>query len=195
MRVFAGDAEGELVQVLLAEHDRARVFESGDERGVGLRHVVAQDLRPHGVGHTCNVEQVFDADGDAVQRPTVLATTDLGVDLAGSLAGLVGHDRDIGVDQRVESLDAHEISIGNFDGRDFALSQPWRKLGYVELKQVCHRTSGPATERSGGSTFFRSSNGNSATARAIFAYHCASAVASSSVKGTPIVRRTCSIRC
>ena len=69
VRVLAGDAEGELVQVVLAQDDRAGLFQSRNDRGVLVATLSSRIFEPKVVGHAGDVEQVLDADGTPWSGP------------------------------------------------------------------------------------------------------------------------------
>ena len=67
--VARGHAPGELVQVGLAEHDRAGVDQAAHARGRAHRDVVAEDPRAVGRAHARRVEDVLDEQRHAGERP------------------------------------------------------------------------------------------------------------------------------
>ena len=89
-----------------ALHDGRRV--GGD---VALEHARA-GRRLHAFRH----QHVFEGDGDARQRPR-LARGQACIGGAGHSQGLVAHDREVGVQQRVHGLDALEVGTRERDAR------------------------------------------------------------------------------
>jgi hypothetical protein len=71
VRVVGCDAEGELVQVGLAEHHGAAFAEIFHDGGVEIRDVIGEDLRAEGGPDTGRAEQVLVGDGDTVQGSAV----------------------------------------------------------------------------------------------------------------------------
>src|SRR5438874_3052308 len=116
VRVFAGYAEGELVQVVLAENQRASLFEAADNSGVLGCDVVAQDLGAHRRRHAGEVKEVFDAYRHAVQWAAVIALRDLLFRLRGSVENAVGENGDVGIEGWIEPVDALNIGAGDFTG-------------------------------------------------------------------------------
>ena len=83
MVVDAGGAEGELVQVRLADDHRARLAQLADDGGVFVRHVVGHDLGAGRCPDALRRAEVLDADRHAVQRPAIVPRRDLIVGGAG----------------------------------------------------------------------------------------------------------------
>lgn len=67
--VVAGDAEGKLVHVGLAEDQCPGFFQFRDHRCGPVDHVIFQAWRCSSRRHTGNVDAVLDGDGNAMQRP------------------------------------------------------------------------------------------------------------------------------
>jgi hypothetical protein len=67
-RVVAGDAEGELVHVGLAEHDRARADQRLGDRRVARGHERLEPGRPRRVRHPGHMDVVLHHDGHPVER-------------------------------------------------------------------------------------------------------------------------------
>ena len=78
--VFAGDAVGELMKVSFAGDDRARIEKALGDPGVSFRRgMVLLVEAGAAAGDRCQVEAVFDRDGNAVKRWTILSVgKDLG---------------------------------------------------------------------------------------------------------------------
>ena len=71
VRIDAGRADGELVHLQLAHHDRARPVEPLCHGGIRVRDEVAQYLRPNRGAYALGVIQVLEAHGDPVERAQV----------------------------------------------------------------------------------------------------------------------------
>src|SRR3712207_9439377 len=101
-----------------------------------------------------------------MQRPSIATLRDLGFRVTGVGARLVGHDADVSVEGRVETVDSCEVRVGQLDRRDLPVAQQRRKLLDAEVTQLfAHAASGAGMERSAGSISRSSSMGNSATAQ------------------------------
>src|SRR2546430_11959836 len=92
----------------LAEQDRARLLQAHPYGRVLRRHPVGEHARPVARGDACRVVVVLNADGDAVERPAVVAGLDLALRLPGVLQRALGVDGDEGVHHVVDALDPLE---------------------------------------------------------------------------------------
>src|SRR5207245_10946969 len=117
VRILAGDAEGELVQVLFSQDHRAGRLQMADHRGVELRHVVAQDGRAHGRRYTGEIEKILDPDRDTVQWAAPAAAANVVLGLPRSRPSSLRQHADVRVEGRVEALYPREIGPGKLNGR------------------------------------------------------------------------------
>jgi len=62
----------------------------------------------------------FDGDGDACEWARRLARRNRGIDLGGGGASACGVEVDQGVENRLQTRDAAEVSVEAFGGREFA---------------------------------------------------------------------------
>ena len=108
-------AEGTFVQMEPPEDDRAGNAQSAHRSSVLVGHEIAVGERAEGRGSPTGMEEVFDRDRYAVQRPAVAA----GAYLRFRLLRLGGrdlvHHRQIGVQRRVHRGDAVEHVACNLD--------------------------------------------------------------------------------
>src|SRR5690606_6514282 len=128
--VFAGRAEGELVQVGLAEKDGAGRAQPFDDARVVGGDVSVTDPRGGGRRHAADVDQVLERNRYAMQRATGVALPDLGVSLPGLVERLLLERGDVGVDRRVAFGDAVETTPGGFFRGDLS-----RRQGAGEIRQ------------------------------------------------------------
>ena len=111
MRVGAEGAHRELHGVGLAEHDHAGADEPLGQGGRRRRHAVDPHLRAAGGDAAPEIDQIFQADGNAVQRADAVAALD------GPVGGLGGQARlgfvysDIGMERRIAARDAREQRV------------------------------------------------------------------------------------
>jgi len=85
--------------------DRTSAAQIGDARRVPSRHVVEQDLGVAGRRHTSEVDVVFDANRDAVQRPRSAACHDVAFGASGRCRRVLRVDADEGSTISVAGLD------------------------------------------------------------------------------------------
>ena len=109
----------ELVQVRLADQDRARGFQPPDHLRVLGREAVFVNGAGGGGAHPGRIDAVLQADGNSMQRAAD-APRRLLVRQAFCLCQrLLAHHRDPGVDFRIPGLDGIEAGLGEIDGREF----------------------------------------------------------------------------
>ena len=94
MGVDAGDAEGELVHVQLAQEDGAGGLEPDRRLRVLLRHALGHDLGAGGGADAGGIEQVLEGDGYAVKGPLIVAAGDGGGGLLGGGERILTGNRD-----------------------------------------------------------------------------------------------------
>ena len=73
VRVDARGSQSELVELELADDDRAGLFESFRYSGVPPRHEISENLRADGCGHSGDIVEVLQTYGDSVQGAWLLA--------------------------------------------------------------------------------------------------------------------------
>ena len=112
----AGAAEGELVEVELAEDDGAALFEADDDVCVFGGDAVFEHGAGGGGASACGVDVVFEADGDSVEWAAEFAGLLLFVEDGGLGEGLFGHDGDVAVHLGVVDIDAVEESLDELRG-------------------------------------------------------------------------------
>ena len=139
MRIDVGDPEGELVHVQLAQQHSARISESRDHHPIFARHTVSHDLAATGGADALGIEEVFEGDGYAVERPLVLASADLGFCLFGLGKGAIGRDSDVGVDDRVYRCNAVEVRLSQLHGRQSFGGDLRCGFGHAEVVQFIAR--------------------------------------------------------
>src|SRR5262249_22138442 len=96
-RVEAGVLRGHR----LADQDRPGLAEPADDGRVLAGDAVGPELRARGSGPVEHVDDVLDADRDAVQGPAAVAPAELLGEALGLGAGLVAGDEDPGADARL----------------------------------------------------------------------------------------------
>ena len=140
--VFARRAVRELVEVRLADDDRARLPQTGDRHRVGGRDVSLAHARRRRRRKAFDVDQILDGDRDAVQRTAVPSGGELTIGVLCLAPRLVRHhgNKGIQVPPLVDALEA----VGNDPGRgDFAGAKPAAEL----LNGHCARGCGDLRSR------------------------------------------------
>jgi hypothetical protein len=130
-RLLVRRPESKLVEIGLADDDRAGAPERGDGRRVVLGNMMLADARGRTGGRSANVEQVLDRYRDAVQRSGRPAGLDVAVGFACLLARLVCENGDEGVQQRVAFRDPREASLDDGFRRGLPGLQRTRQLRNV----------------------------------------------------------------
>ncbi len=110
MRIVPCDAEGDFMSVCLAVDERAGLTKFLHYEGIAFGDVVGEEFRAGRGANSRHVEQVFDGDGDAAQRPVERGGGQRG--LLGFECILRGDDGDVGVKRRVEAVDLGEAGFG-----------------------------------------------------------------------------------
>ena len=118
MRCRGRAAVRELVQIELAEQDRARVLQSARDFGIFGRNAVLEQLARAGGANAGGVDVVLERDRNAVQRPAPLPTLLLGLHLPRRGERLFGDDGDEGVQLRVVLVDSLQARLRQLDRRD-----------------------------------------------------------------------------
>jgi hypothetical protein len=106
-----------IVQRLLAEHDRAGGAQVGDGRRGFARDVVEKDFRMAGRRLAGDIDIIFRAERDAVQRPQRPAGENLRLGPARSLERAFGVDADEGAAVRIVRLYLANERSHQFDRR------------------------------------------------------------------------------
>ncbi len=128
-RVLARRAEGEFVQVGLANEDRARLAQPRDDRCIGPCNVGGQHTGGGGRGLACDVDEVFDRDRDAVERPAIHAVRELAGGPDGRGARALRIDPDECVGGWLESGDGREALLDEIGDLQLAGANPGCGLG------------------------------------------------------------------
>jgi hypothetical protein len=103
------------VRVELAQEDRAGLAEPARGRRVGPWHAVGQDLGAASRADAGRVVEVLERDRHAVERAAARASPELLCRPPGVLARALGRDRDVGVEVRVQPLDAAQVRLGQLE--------------------------------------------------------------------------------
>ena len=133
MRVGRGAAPGELVQVRLADHDRALALQARRHRRVLVRDPVGEDLAAGRGRLAGDCDVVLDGDRHAVQRAEAVAGGDHRVRGRGDLPRGLAVDRDEGPQTVVERADAREARVDELHRRDLA---PRDRGGGIDQRQL-----------------------------------------------------------
>ena len=101
-----GGRAGVLVATVLAHDHRTGIGQTPRYRGILVRDTVCVHFRAIGGQDVLGVDNVFEADGNTVQRPQILAGPDTPLRFPRGLQGLVFHHRDVGIDSAVKFVDS-----------------------------------------------------------------------------------------
>ena len=135
-RIVGRRARGELVSVALADQDRAGIPQPANRLGILRRDVVAEERGAMSGPHAIGVEDVLEANRNAVERAAPTAGRELGFRPARPRARLGGHDGHESVQHRIESLDAREMRLGHLHRRHRPRAHQTGELGDREEAQV-----------------------------------------------------------
>src|SRR5262249_4962616 len=106
----------------LAEEDGPRLTQPPHDRGVLAGDAVGPQARTGGGRPVEDVEDVLDADGNAVQRAAPLAAPQFVGEPFRLGAGVVPIDEDPGPDALLRAVDALQALLDEIDGGEFALA-------------------------------------------------------------------------
>jgi hypothetical protein len=115
VRIGGRDAVSELVQIELAETDRARGRKLLDHGGIPIGHVVFVKARAGRGADTAREEQVFIGDRNAVQRPARTAAGELGIGRGGLRQRELFRDGEERIQLGVAAADAGQGIRGQLD--------------------------------------------------------------------------------
>ena len=116
MRIVIADAVGELVQRGLADKNGSCIAQFLDHSGIVVGHEVGENLGPRSSANALRIDQIFEANRDAVQRAAIFALGNIAFGLARLLPCEIRGHSPKGVQARIELLDAGKGSVGRFDG-------------------------------------------------------------------------------
>ena len=114
-RICAGHASGKLVHVGLAKNDNTSIQELPYYCRVAISRTILESLRSNRCPRPAHLEEVFDHDRHAVQRPAVLASAHLRIPLSRRLERLLLENRNKGVELRLKLLDTGEVRVGEIE--------------------------------------------------------------------------------
>src|SRR5438105_8207869 len=111
MRIVGRDAECELMRIQLSQEHHTGLAKLARNGGVRLRHAILQNLRAAGCANSSCVVQVLEPDRHSMQSTPIVALGNLvSCALSVSVGALASH-LDIGVDARIQALDATQILL------------------------------------------------------------------------------------
>ena len=108
------------MQVLLAENDCARGAQTAHHFGILGGNAVLEERAGGGGGSAGGVDNIFQGEGNSMQRAPVAAAKYLVLGAARLVERGLGQNRDESVQAGIELFDADEAIAGQFDGRDSA---------------------------------------------------------------------------
>ena len=129
---MAGDgrrAVSEFVHVQFADDDRACGLEFGDHRRIFGGNSIFEHCAGRGGANACGVDQIFEPDGNAVQRAAKFPGVLFGVERARLLQCLLFHHCDERVQLWLKCLDAGEACFSELRRRDGFAADAFRSFG------------------------------------------------------------------
>ena len=133
---LAGRAERELVQVALADENRAGTTQSRRDRGIRRGRRGRRHPRPGRRRHAALVDEILERDGNAVQRPEPLTASPRVIGSGGRGHRLAAGHRDERAVGVVLSFDARETRGGQIQRRQRALSLRGQSRADVEISGI-----------------------------------------------------------
>ena len=94
---IAGRTVGELVRIGFSYQDGAGIAQLFNYVRITSRHIMRILLRSHCARNIFHIDQVFDGDRHAMQRPQHLAGDNIGLRLPGLLSRFLVYNRDVGI--------------------------------------------------------------------------------------------------
>ena len=107
VRIVGGHAVGQLVQAGLADGDRARFVQAGDNVRIAIRNEIGEELGAPRRADALGEEAVLVGDGNAVQRASIDSLRKLAIQLGCSLKRRFFSNRDERVQTRGRSSEPH----------------------------------------------------------------------------------------
>ena len=111
-------AVGKFMQVLFAEKYRARRPQFPDQLGIACRYPILEQGAGSRRAHTSGVDDVFQANGNSVQRTPPPASLNLGLRRARLLESRFASHGDESIQKRIEFLNSGETLLGQFHRRN-----------------------------------------------------------------------------
>ena len=139
-RVLARGAKGELVKVALSHDDSAGCAQPFDDGRVRAGNVGSPHAGGGGRRDAAHVDEVFDRDGDAVERAATAPAGDFLIGVPRGLPGGFREDCDEGVQPGVLARDARETALGDLFGGDAPGGNLRRQLGNRQQAVIGHDT-------------------------------------------------------
>src|SRR3954447_8719784 len=114
---------GEFVEVGLADDDCASLKQLVDKWSIRGGEAVGEESRAGGGANSGDIDEVLERDWNAVKRAAVVAACDFIVGRSSLRECRFSHYGDKGVQRAVESSDAVETGLGEFERRDTLRAQ------------------------------------------------------------------------
>lgn len=118
MALYRGDAHSALMHIELAEYHGARLLQSVHHRGIVRRDAISKHRAPRGGLDPSRVDEIFQGDGDPVERPAPLPALSLSFQFTRPCEGVVSSNGDIGIENWIQFLDPREARLRQLDRRD-----------------------------------------------------------------------------
>lgn len=117
MAALGRKAVGKLIHVELPQQNGSRLSQSANDESVFLRNSIRKNGAPTGGPDPSGVDQVFQRNGNPVERPAVASGEDFFLGRARLLCRLPGGDCDECVESWIQTLNALQARLGQRDWR------------------------------------------------------------------------------
>jgi hypothetical protein len=128
-----------LGHVRLADDNGAGALQASDDRGVGGGHAVLHDFRAARRGHARDIDQILDADRDAVHRAAPLPAAEFGIGPLRIRQSGVAHHAQKAVEPGLEGRDPGKQCGDDLDAGEIAAPEALRDVKKTQIMQIGHR--------------------------------------------------------
>ena len=133
------DPVRQLVGGELAQQHRTGLPQAPRHRGIVLRDPALVGGRARGRWDARRVDQVLEADRDAVERAPQPTLAHLVGQRTRVGSGPLGRDRHEGRQLRVQLLDAGQVRLGQLDGRQLTVRHRGRRVAERQFRGIAHQ--------------------------------------------------------
>ena len=128
--------ESKLVGGNLAEQHGSGPDEPARNLGILGGHMPGPQVRAAGGRDAPDIDQVLEGNGNAVERTMILPSRQLVVGLRGRSQGSFLHDRDKGMNGRIDQGNPLQMGLREGKRRERAVAQPCPRLGDRQVQRV-----------------------------------------------------------
>jgi len=128
----------EFGSIRISEEDRACGFQSRNQRRVFFGNVILAEKRAGGAGPTGYIDTALDAERHAVKRSESRAARDSNFRCSRSFSGTLSVQMHKRIEFRLQRLDAFEMDLDDFKGRDILRANVPRHFRYRTVGEGIH---------------------------------------------------------